>query len=134
MSARRELEYLRGDIDEDELLARAGNSQRGLAEAHYCIGIRKLAYGDRLGARGQFEKAAASPVFYWGPVEASDAIADRMNKYPNWPDWDWLPAAPSTPRRSRFLHDVAGLRGRDECELRWHHDQRPRGNLLNDLG
>ena len=86
------LRYLGGLISEEVLLKVAGNSARDRGVAHYYIGIRRLADGDRAGAREHFEKSAASPVFHWGPVNRSRAFAARLARDPEWPSW--LPAAP----------------------------------------
>jgi hypothetical protein len=77
---------LGGLINENEYLERTGNSARDRGIAHRDIGIRRLAAGDRTGAREHFEKSAATTVFHWGPVE-SRVWAARMKRDPDWPNW-----------------------------------------------
>ena len=79
--------YLGGLISEDEYLERGENSARDRGCAHFDIGVRRLASGDRAGAREHFEKAAASTVFHWGPMGWSRVFAARMARDPDWPNW-----------------------------------------------
>ncbi len=81
------LRYLGGLIHENELLEAAGDSARDRGLAHHFIGIRRLAAGDRSGAREHFEKSAATTVFHWGSVHRSKVWAARMKRDPEWPNW-----------------------------------------------
>jgi tetratricopeptide (TPR) repeat protein len=83
---RRYADYQCGRITEDELLDAAGTCRPKLCEAHFVIGLRHLAEGDRGGARGHFEKSADTRVFiYWDYMWAR-AFRDRLNR-----DRPWLP-------------------------------------------
>jgi hypothetical protein len=77
---------------ENKLVELAGDSERDKAEVHWLIGLRKLAQGDREGAKKSFNKIASSPVFVWSTVMWARAFAERMDREPNWPDW--LPSQP----------------------------------------
>jgi len=81
------LRYLGGLMHEHGLLEAAGDSARDRGVAHYFIGIRRLAAGDRAGAREHFEKSAATTVFNWGEVGWSRVWAARMKRDPEWPNW-----------------------------------------------
>jgi serine/threonine protein kinase/tetratricopeptide (TPR) repeat protein len=72
---------------EKELLDFAGSAKASLVLAHWHIGIRQLADGDRAGARRHFEACMALhyPYFY-GYLE-SRALLARMDKDPTWPPW-----------------------------------------------
>jgi tetratricopeptide (TPR) repeat protein len=71
----------------EQLLARAGNSQYNLCEAHFFIGMTCLADGDRNGAREHFRASTATP--YWGMSDHvfSSALLARLEKDPRWPPW-----------------------------------------------
>jgi tetratricopeptide (TPR) repeat protein len=81
------LRYLGGLINEKEYLEMAGNSARDRGVAHFHIGVRRLAAGDRTGALEHFEKSAATTVFHWGSVHRSKVWAARMKRDPEWPNW-----------------------------------------------
>jgi hypothetical protein len=58
-----------------------------LCEAHFQIGLRHLAEGDRDGARDHFQKCVQTRVFiYWDYVWAR-AFLDRLKGDSRWPDW-----------------------------------------------
>ncbi len=76
------------------LIARAGTAQRNLSAAYYSIGLRKLAEGDREGARESFQKAANGTLFHWTTLVWSREFAARLED-PSWPHW--LPSKPVGP-------------------------------------
>ncbi len=86
------LQFMGDDITEDDLIGRAGKSERDRAVAYFAIGMRRLAEGRRLEAKESFEKSAANPVYYWSDPTWARAFVARMEKDPTWPDW--LPASP----------------------------------------
>jgi hypothetical protein len=56
-------------------------------EAKFVIGMRRLAEGDRSGAREFFQKCVATRVLiYWEYLWAG-AFLKRMNEDPTWPPW-----------------------------------------------
>jgi len=107
---RDELKYLAGLIPENELLEAAGNSARDRGLAHHLIGIRRLAAGDRAGAREYFEKSAATTVFHWGEVGWSRVWAARMKRDPEWPNW--LPVRKDDGAKDKT--EPAAVSGRSE--------------------
>jgi hypothetical protein len=89
----RELMGYRADrVGEQELVELAGDSERDKAEVYWIIGLRKLAQGNREGAKASFNKIASSPMYFWSSVLWARAFAERIDKDPNWPDW--LPSEP----------------------------------------
>jgi tetratricopeptide (TPR) repeat protein len=81
------LEYNAGMISADELLAATGPSLLNRCEAHYTLGITRLAEGDRAGARDQFRRCGATHVFWFFDYHWSRAFLSRLEKDPMWPPW-----------------------------------------------
>jgi serine/threonine-protein kinase len=76
-----------GLITEDELLQAAGACRPKRCEAHFLIGLRHLAEGDRPGARTHFRRSADTRVFiYWDYMWARAFLA-RLEQDPDWPPW-----------------------------------------------
>jgi hypothetical protein len=77
-----------GPDEEKALLDRAGASRRHQCDAHFNIGLRHLALGDRKQSRRHFEQAIDTRVFallgeYWW----ADLFLARMDADPAWPRW-----------------------------------------------
>lgn len=89
---RRLLDYQCGDVPEEQLLAAAGASRLKQCEAHFSSAFRRLAHGDRAGARAHFEAAVATGVFVYFEHAWSRAFLAKMQADPRWPAW--LPADP----------------------------------------
>jgi hypothetical protein len=54
---------------------------------HYIMGMKRLASGDRDGARRHFEDCLQTPHFETSGRAWARARLDRMDRDPNWPDW-----------------------------------------------
>jgi tetratricopeptide (TPR) repeat protein len=80
-----ERKFARGELSEKEYLATCGASRFAKANAHYHLGLFRLAAGDRDGARDHF-KEGARPT--WGyAVYWSRMLLSRMEKDKDWPKW-----------------------------------------------
>jgi tetratricopeptide (TPR) repeat protein len=80
-----EWEFARGELSQEQYLAKSGASHFMKANAHYHLGLFRLATGDREGARDHF-KEGARPT--WGyAVHWSRMLLSRMDKDKNWPPW-----------------------------------------------
>jgi tetratricopeptide (TPR) repeat protein len=83
----RHLDYQCGTITSDELLQAAGTCRPKLCEAHFVIGLRHLAEGDRKGARAHLQKCINTRVnMYWDYMWAR-AFLKRLEQDPTWPPW-----------------------------------------------
>jgi lipoprotein NlpI len=74
-----------GDLAEEGLLTIAGKSEWNLCEAHFYIGMKRLARGDRVGARAELQKSADTPVIMFFEYRWSKAFLKRMDADPRWP-------------------------------------------------
>jgi hypothetical protein len=81
------VDYNLGLIQEDALLAAAGSSRQNQCEAHFFIGLARLADGDRDGAKEQFRQSVATHVFHFLDHVWSRAFLARMEQDPAWPPW-----------------------------------------------
>jgi hypothetical protein len=72
---------------ETRYIASAGRSQRKLCDAHFTIGMVRLAEGDRKGAEQAFTASVNTGCFYYGSYEWSRTYLVRMKQDPNWPRW-----------------------------------------------
>ncbi len=81
------LDYNLGLITEDRLLEAAGSSRRSQCEAHFFIGITRLADGDREGAASQFQQAVDTGVFQWLDWDYSRSYLARLKADRSWPPW-----------------------------------------------
>jgi serine/threonine protein kinase/tetratricopeptide (TPR) repeat protein len=80
-------DYGCGRITADQLLQAAGELRVKLSDAHFLIGMRRLAEGDRAAAQEHFRKCVATRVFaswHWPWVRA---FLKRMGEDPHWPLW-----------------------------------------------
>ena len=89
---RRLLDYDCGDVSEGELLKTAAASRYSQCEAHFIIGMTKLAESDRSAAREHFRASVATRVFTYFDYDWSHAFLARMEKVPEWPPW--IPVKP----------------------------------------
>jgi tetratricopeptide (TPR) repeat protein len=84
---RRYLDYFCGALTGEELLQAAGPCRPKRCEAHFAIGLHRLAEGDREGAKEHFRKCAATRIFiYWDYMWAR-AFLERLENEPGWPPW-----------------------------------------------
>jgi tetratricopeptide (TPR) repeat protein len=83
----RYLDYLCDQISEDELIRAAGRCRPMLCEAHFQIGLRHLAEGDRDGARDHFQKCDETRVFLYWDHKWARAFRDRLAQDRTWPQW-----------------------------------------------
>jgi len=81
------LEYNCDLLPDNALLNAAGSSKLNQCEAHFSIGMTKLAEGDRRSAREHFRQAIATRVFDHEDYDWSRAFLARMEKDPIWPRW-----------------------------------------------
>jgi hypothetical protein len=82
-----EEQFARGELSEDNFLAKASNSRFGQLVAHYEIGISRLAAGDRKSAQEHFRKAVATRAFWIFDYNWCVAFLSRLEKDPTWPPW-----------------------------------------------
>ncbi|MCI0744869.1 MAG: protein kinase [Verrucomicrobia subdivision 3 bacterium] len=94
--SKRLLDYLCADASEAELLKAVGASRNKLCEAHFFIGLTRLADGDRDGARKHFRASVATRVAIYFDYDWSGAFLARLEKDPNWPPW--IPIKPETSK------------------------------------
>ena len=85
--ADRLLEYCCDLLSADNLLKAAGSSRWNRCEAHYYIGITKLAEGNRNVAREHFRNSVATRVSDFYEYDWSRAFLSRLERDPNWPPW-----------------------------------------------
>ena len=82
------LAFHAGDLSPDELLKKAGSSRFNLCEAYYYLAHRRLAEGDRLGAREYYRAPTKLACTFSASTFWSRAILKVMDAHP-----DWLPGA-----------------------------------------
>jgi hypothetical protein len=87
------LQFRCGRLPEEKLLAEASTSRFKRIQAHYTIGLYRLAEGDRAGAREHFQKAVGTHDF-WEQIYfySSQMFLSRLDKDPTWPPW--IPVKP----------------------------------------
>src|SRR5262249_4628400 len=81
------LDYSCGLIASAELLEAARPSRPNRCEAHFAIGLRRLAEGDRTGAKEHFRECAETKVFIYWDHKWARAFLARMEAEPAWPPW-----------------------------------------------
>ncbi len=79
-------EYWAERRSEAKLLEEAGQSRWMQCEAHFYIGIKVLADGDRIAARDHFQKSVDTRVLWYLEYEWSRALLGQMQD-PTWPPW-----------------------------------------------
>ena len=80
------LAFHAGLIDDTELLKKAGVNRFNLCEAHFFIGLGKLAEGKRAEAKACFRRSMDTGIFYYGEYRWSRALLARIDD-PEWPPW-----------------------------------------------
>ena len=78
------LAFHAGELSADDLLKKAGQSRLNLCEAYHYIAHRKLAEGDRAGARDYYQRSYDTGVYTYGEYQFSRAIIKVMDADPNW--------------------------------------------------
>jgi tetratricopeptide (TPR) repeat protein len=81
------LDYYCGLISEASLLEAAGGSRTKLCEAHFVVGLRRLAEGDRAGAREHFRLCSQTRVFIFWDYDWARTFLRRLEDDPAWPPW-----------------------------------------------
>jgi serine/threonine protein kinase len=81
------LDYFADLITADTLLQAARLSRMKQCEANFAIALRRLAEGDRAGAKEFFQKCVATRVFIFGDYLWAGAFLKRMTEDPTWPPW-----------------------------------------------
>jgi serine/threonine protein kinase len=84
-----------GSMDEATLLKRAGENRCNQCEAHCYIGLRRLAEGNRSGARACFRRVLNTPVFLYDEFIWSRAFLARID------DPAWMPWVPADEHESK---------------------------------
>jgi hypothetical protein len=74
-----------GELDADQLLAKAGDSSANQCEAHFHIGMLRLGEGRRAEAKRCFEQARDTGVYVFGEYMWSHAFLGCID------DPEWLP-------------------------------------------
>jgi hypothetical protein len=82
------LAFHAGLIDDAELLKKAGEYRYSQCEAHFYIGLGKLAEGRRAEAKACFRRSMDTGVYFFGEYWFSRAFLARID------DPDWLPWCP----------------------------------------
>src|SRR5947207_3132321 len=86
------LDYNCDRLSAEDLLKHAGPSRWNHSEAHFRIGLTRLAEGDRRAAREHFRQTAALGIYMSFDYDWSKAFLARLEKDANWPPW--IPAKP----------------------------------------
>jgi len=81
------LDYNSERISAETLLEQAGSSRWNRSEAHFHIGLNRLADGDRAGARQHFRQTTSKGAFNSLDFDWSRAFLARLEQDPNWPPW-----------------------------------------------
>lgn len=81
------LAYTCGEIDEDELLKRSAHSRIALCQAHFYIGMTRLAAGDRETAQGHYSQCAQYRILSCLEDYMSRAFLAHLERNPEWPKW-----------------------------------------------
>jgi hypothetical protein len=94
------MEFNCGLLAEDDLLRAAGESRLNRCEAHFFIGLARLAEGDRGGAAAHFRRSVETRVYVFVDHMWSVAFLSRLESDPNWPRWvPHLAPVPSERKR-----------------------------------
>lgn len=81
------LQFNCGDLPADEVLTAAGHSQWDLCEAHFFIGLTRLADGNRDAAATSFRAAVATRCDGFLACDWSETFLIRMAGDASWPRW-----------------------------------------------
>jgi serine/threonine protein kinase len=86
------LDYLCGDISENEFLKSGDRSRRGRCDVNLAIALTHLAEGDRAGAREHLRQAVQTRLILAWVCDSSRSFLARMEQDPTWPPW--IPVKP----------------------------------------
>ena len=81
------LDYCCGDLTDEALFAAAGTSRFSQCEAHFNIGLRRLADGDRARAKKSLRASVDTGVYFYREYDWGSAFLARMEADPTWPKW-----------------------------------------------
>ncbi len=81
------LNYMAGMGSENAVFQAAAGSQRDESEAHYFVGMMRLAEGDRPKAREHFQRAITTSFPSNHSYDFSVVILARLDRDPKWPPW-----------------------------------------------
>jgi tetratricopeptide (TPR) repeat protein len=81
------LDFSCGRTTAEELLKAAGPYRVKQSEAHFLLGLHRLADGDRRAAREHLRKCVQTRVFMYWEGRWARAFLARMEKDPAWPPW-----------------------------------------------
>ena len=80
-------EYVTGNISDVEFLQQTEFSRYEQARAHFVIGLRRLAHGERDAARQHFENSVSYRFDFNFFTAMSRALLTQMERAPTWPPW-----------------------------------------------
>jgi tetratricopeptide (TPR) repeat protein len=81
------LAYWSDEISDDECVRLSGAGKSRQCSAHYQIALKRLAGGDRAGARRHLQMAVRTHAFVYFSWAWSRTFLARMEKDPTWPPW-----------------------------------------------
>lgn len=81
------LAFTCGEITDEELLKRSANSRIALCQAHFYIGMARLAQGERDTARQHFNKCVEYRILSYLEDHLSRALLAQLDRDPLWPRW-----------------------------------------------
>jgi lipoprotein NlpI len=81
------LDFLCGQVSEEQLLPVAGQSRWDLCDGYFYLGLCRLADGDPVAAKSYFQACVNTNVYWWFEWESSRLFLARMRQDPEWPRW-----------------------------------------------
>jgi hypothetical protein len=97
---RRAVRFLARQLDEERFLNPRGLDRADLNNVYLSVGLKRLAVGDRAGAREQLQAVKDLWVIDFIPYDIACLLLRRMEKDPTWPKW--IPEAdPAGGRRQK---------------------------------
>lgn len=93
------LQFLAGESSRQEFLDRAAASGKLRGTAHYWIGSRCLAQGDRETAAEHFARSVETRTHWWLGFRWSRAFLARLEADPHWPPWIGVQVSQGTRTR-----------------------------------
>ena len=92
-------EYYAGELDEEEMLQRAGPLNNAKSMAHYAIAMKSLALGDRGKAKDHFQKTAQTGMVGAWNYHWAKAFLECLED-PKWPSWNAEPPIRDSEKNS----------------------------------
>jgi hypothetical protein len=80
-------QFASGELTEEKYITKAGSSRNRQVEAHFYIGLVRLATGDRVIAREHFHEVLGNRKIYQVAYWWTRMFLSRMEKDPTWPPW-----------------------------------------------